>query len=241
MRVPQDALQYDNRAPGPSFGQVAVTPVSAVTDSPLAAVAAKEVDATLNQYLAGDLILHSTSPYSSPVVVIPTKSGGVRITASCKKLYQISVLVPRVDQVLDSLSKEQVFSLFNLVSSFHPVAVHEDIAPFTVFSTPTALYQWFVMPESISSPSPGWFIKVINKVIKGLEQVAVYLDNVVVLFSDPAAHAETIRSLFERLQYASRITSSFPRRIVWALRMLTLWPTLFRPRVCVRQRKRCQR
>ena len=71
----------------------------------------KEVDATLNQYIAAGLIRHSTSPYSSPLVVIPKKSGGVRITVNYEKLNQISKLnqlpIARVDQVLDSLGSGQ--------------------------------------------------------------------------------------------------------------------------------------
>ena len=55
------------------------------------------------------------------------------------------------------------------------------------------------MPQS-SSGSPGWFVKVINEVIKGLKQVAAYLDDVIVFDSDPIAHVQTIRSLFERLR-----------------------------------------
>ena len=65
------------------------------------AIPAKKVDAALNQYLAAGLIQHSTSPYSSPLVVIPKKSGGVRIAVYYKKLKQISKLsqlpIPRVD------------------------------------------------------------------------------------------------------------------------------------------------
>ena len=47
-------------------------------------ILAKEVDATLNQYLAARLIQHSTSPYSSPLVVIPKKSGGVRTLSTTR-------------------------------------------------------------------------------------------------------------------------------------------------------------
>ena len=54
---------------------------------------AKEVDAILNQYLAAGLIQHSTSPYSSPLVVIPKKSGGVWITVNYKKLNKILSLI----------------------------------------------------------------------------------------------------------------------------------------------------
>ena len=55
------------------------------------------------------------------------------------------------------------------------------------------------MPQG-SSASPGWFVKVINEVIKGLEQVEAYLDDVIVFHSDPTAHVKTMRTLFERLR-----------------------------------------
>ena len=106
---------------------------------------AKEVDATLNQYLAAGLIQHSTSPYSSPLVVIPKKSGGVRITVNYKKLNKISKLsqlpIPRVNQILDSLGSGLGISLFDLVSSSHQMKTHKDTVPLTAFSTPTGLYE----------------------------------------------------------------------------------------------------
>ena len=51
-----------------------------------------------------------------------------------------------------------------------------------------------------SSASPRWFIKVVNKVIKDLQQVAAYLDDVIVFDYDPVAHVQTIFSRFERLR-----------------------------------------
>ena len=60
-----------------------------------------------------------------------------------KNLTQISKLsqlpIPRVDPVLDSLGSERVFSLFELVSSFHQIKVHKDTVPLTAFCTPTGL------------------------------------------------------------------------------------------------------
>ena len=164
---------------------------------------AREVDATLNPYLAAGLIQHLTSPYSSPMVVIPKRSGGVRITVNYKKLNQISKLsqvpIPRVDHVLDSLGSGRVFSLFDLVSSFHHITAHKDTVPLTAYCTPTGLYAWLVMPQGSSAP-PEWFVKVINEAIKGLKQVNAYLDDVIVFDSYLVAHVRTIRSLFERLR-----------------------------------------
>ena len=118
---------------------------------------AKEVEATLNQYLAARMIQQSTSPYSSPLVVIPKTSGGVRITMNYKKLNQISKLsqlpIPRVAQVLDTLGSGRVFSLFDLVSSFPQIKTHKDTVSPTAFCTPTGLYEWLVMHQgSIASP-----------------------------------------------------------------------------------------
>ena len=55
------------------------------------------------------------------------------------------------------------------------------------------------MPQG-SSTSPGWLVKVIDEVTKGLEQVAAYLVDVILFDLDPSAHAKTIRALFERLR-----------------------------------------
>ena len=116
----------------------------------------KEVDATLNQYLVAGLIQHSILPYPSPLVVIPKKSGGARITVNYKKLNQTSKLsqlpIPRVDQVLDSLGSGRVLSLFDLVSSFDQINAHKDTVPLTAFCTPTSLYEWLCL--LYTSPSP---------------------------------------------------------------------------------------
>ena len=134
----------------------------------------KEVDTTMKQYLTPDLVQHSTSPYSNPLVGIPKNSGGVRITVNYKKVNQISSLsqltIPRVAQILESLGKGQMFSSFDLVSSIHQITMNKDIVPLTAFWH-SHVPLWLVMPQG-SSTSPRWFVKVINEVIKGLEQVA---------------------------------------------------------------------
>ena len=92
-----------------------------------------------------------------------------------------------------------MFSLVDLVSSFHQITTHKDTVPLTAFCTITCLYEWLVMPQD-SSALPGWFVNVFNEVIKGLTQVAAYLDDVIVFDSDPVTHVRTIRPLFERLR-----------------------------------------
>ena len=65
-------------------------------------------------------------------MVISKESGGVRITINYKKLDQISSLcqlpIPRVDQVLDYLGKDRVFSLLDLV--FNSIRLSRTRIPF---------------------------------------------------------------------------------------------------------------
>ena len=174
-----------------------------VTSRPhrITSILAKEEKATLNQHLAAGLIQHSTLPYSSPMVVIPNNSMGVKITVNYKKLNQISKLsrlpIPRVEWILDSLGSGPVFSLLNLVFSFGQKKAQKDKVPLSAFSTPTGLYDWLVMPQG-SSASPGWFVKVINDVLKYSKQVTAYHDDVNVFDSDPIAHVQTILSFCEQ-------------------------------------------
>ena len=64
-------------------------------------IMAKEVEATLDQYLGAGLIQHSISPYSSSLVVMSKKSACFWFTVNQKKLNHISSLsqlpIPRVD------------------------------------------------------------------------------------------------------------------------------------------------
>lgn len=55
------------------------------------------------------------------------------------------------------------------------------------------------MPQG-SGASPGWFVKVADDVVHGMEQMAAYLDDVVVFDSEPAAYTRMIRAFFERLR-----------------------------------------
>ena len=163
----------------------------------------KKVDAVLDQYLAAGLIQHSTSPWASPLVVIPKKDGSVRITVNYKRLNALVDLdgqpLPRVDGILDSLYTGKVFSIFDLNSAFHQIVCDKETVPLTAFCTPTQLFEWLRMPQGANA-SPSWFVKVINRVVQGLDRVLAYLDDVICFDEEPLEHVRNMIEFFKRLR-----------------------------------------
>ena len=89
--------------------------------------------------------------------------------------------------------------LFNLMSSFHRITIDRDVITITAFYTPDQLFEWLVIPRG-SSAAPGWSVTVTQKVIKSLECVGAYLDDIIVFDPDPTAHVAKIWALFEGLR-----------------------------------------
>ena len=55
------------------------------------------------------------------------------------------------------------------------------------------------MPQGANA-SPAWFVKVINKVVHGLERVKAYLDDVICFDEDPLTHVRNMTAFFSRLR-----------------------------------------
>ena len=106
-------------------------------------VLSKQVDAILDSYLATDLIQHSALPWSSPLVCVPKKSGGIRITVNYEKLNKVTdipqIAIPCVDEVLDTLGGGSVLSVFDLFSWLTQLTIHSNTISLAAFCTPNEL------------------------------------------------------------------------------------------------------
>ena len=153
--------------------------------------------------LAAGLIHHSTSLWSSPLVKVPKKSGGIRITINYQKLSKVTetphIAIPRVDEVLDTLGGGSVFSVFDLFSGFTQLAMHPDTIPLTALCTPNGLYEWLRMPEGAAG-SFAWFVSVMRLATDGLDNIRMYLDDAIESDDSPVAHVTTLAIFFARLR-----------------------------------------
>ena len=140
---------------------------------------------------------------SSPLVCVPKKSGGIRITVNYQKLNKITeipqIAIPRVDEVLDTLGGGPVFSIFHLFSGFTRSTIYPDTIPLIAFCTPNGLCEWLRMPQGAAS-APAWFVSVMRLVTADLDNIRMYLDDAIGSDDYPIHHVATLATFFARLR-----------------------------------------
>ena len=90
----------------------------------------RDEEAEISAMAERDLKEPSTSPWSSPAIIVPKKNGGVRVCIDYRRLNKItipgSMPLPRCDDCLDALGGSKWFSTLDLRSGFFQVGLDKE-------------------------------------------------------------------------------------------------------------------
>lgn len=103
--------------------------------------------------------------------------------------------LPRIDDTLDLLAKNQHFSTLNLASNYWQVQMDDISQEKTAFATHVGLYEFKVMPFGLCN-APATFQRLMRNVLHRLvgRCCLVYLDNVIVLGKTAEDHLAGLRA-----------------------------------------------
>ena len=149
----------------------------------------------------------SSSPWSSPVVLVTKKDGSQRLCIDYRRLNAATVKdafpIPRVDDSFAALSGSRWFSTLDLASGYWQVAMDTNTQEKAAFVTPSGLYEWNVMPFGLCN-APSTFARLMELVLKGLHWkiCLIYLDDVIVMGHTTEEELERLKQVFEQLTRA---------------------------------------
>ncbi|PFX33474.1 Retrovirus-related Pol polyprotein from transposon 17.6 [Stylophora pistillata] len=114
-----------------------------------------EVKSHLQDMINRGWISNSKSPYSSPVVCVRKKDGSLRLCVDYRQLNSKTQddrpPIPRIQDILNSLSGNTYFSVLDQGKAYHQGFVAEEHRHLTAFITPWGLYQWNRIPFGLQN------------------------------------------------------------------------------------------
>ena len=165
----------------------------------------------VDKLLEAGVIRHSTSPFSSPIMLV--RKAGADPAGPLTSTYRVvhnyvrlnsnldtcSYPLRHVQDLIDEVAAGKVRSIFDLSQGFFNQTL-DDPQGATAFSVPgRGLFEYLRSPMGVAS-SPAYFQRLLDFVLRGLSKTWASLDDVVVVSDNWDEHLKQLEAAFTRFR-----------------------------------------
>ena len=163
----------------------------------------KQVEAELERLEQQDIIerVDGPTPWVSPLVVIPKKSGEIRLCINMqmenKAILRERHPTPTVDDLIHAMNGSTAFSKLDLRSGYHQSSLAPESRYITTFSTHKGLRQFTRLNFGTNSASE-LFQHVVSEQIRDIPNVMNVSDDIIIFGKTKQEHDNALEAVFNR-------------------------------------------
>jgi len=167
----------------------------------------EELKKQVEDMLQRGLIRPSSSPFSSPSILVGKKDGSYRLCVDYRALNKITVKnrfpIPRIDDIFDRLRGAKIFNKIDLKSGYHQIRIVDEDIHKTAFRTPFGFYEYMVLPFGLTN-APATFSRIMEKAFRPHHGYAiVFFDGILIFSNSEEEHYTHLKAIFECLKVNS--------------------------------------
>ncbi len=159
----------------------------------------------VKEWLRLGIVQPSQSRYNSPVFLVEKKDGTKRVVQDFCSLnantYGDKYLMKDVQECISEIGQagSMIFTTLDLTSGFWQTALHLKSRPYTAFTVPgMGQFEWKVVSMGLAS-APSAFQRLVEQVVKGIPNVVVYSDDLIIHSKTHEEHLDRLDAVFTRL------------------------------------------